>query len=100
MKPQMIYSAAATWGPFLTLILSSRRGAAASEARRHQPTRDFSFNHIDVETRQDPSERHEISQWSPRRLGPFLTLILTSRARRRQGEPDTATLLLRLSTTY
>ena len=32
MKPQMIYSAAATLGPFLTLILSSQRGELASDA--------------------------------------------------------------------
>ena len=92
MKTQTIHTAATTLGPFLTLILlaSPRRERATSGAQR--PTSDDGLNsgRPYLATREEIFNESRPAPRAPVTLGPFLTLILSSRRCNTHGEGSEA----------
>ncbi len=79
MPSQTTNSKAKMLGPFLTLILSSKRNKAARAALRSESAGSLASHYRPSATSAETLHATEPASRAPLTLGPFLTLILTLR---------------------
>ncbi len=86
MQSQTTNGRAKMLGPFLTLILSStKRGEVASTAFQPESVGSSTSHYRPSATSDETLHATEPAFRTPLMLGPFLTLILTLRRRRREN---------------
>jgi hypothetical protein len=86
MPSQTTNSKAKTLGPFLTLILSSTKGDKATRTALQPESVGSSTSHYcPCATSDETLHATESAFRTPLILGPFLTLILTTRRHRSKG---------------